>query len=130
MGKDDEDLLPHFLELVKQCRPDRIFGEQVERSLGTDGLMIYKQQWKQKVTPSGVCIGRTASARRIRQRLYWVADAEIASRGGRAVGDRESYGGRTLDGLQRHTDIGQRDQWEAMNRQYSTARPGRTRQPI
>ncbi|MBK7491076.1 MAG: DNA cytosine methyltransferase, partial [Nitrosomonas sp.] len=34
LGKQDErHLLPHFLELVKQCRPDTIFGEQVEGAI-------------------------------------------------------------------------------------------------
>jgi len=34
LGKQDErHLLPHFLELVKKCRPNVIFGEQVERAI-------------------------------------------------------------------------------------------------
>lgn len=33
LGKaDDRHLLPHFLELVKECRPETIFGEQVASS--------------------------------------------------------------------------------------------------
>ena len=34
LGKDDErHLLPHFLELVRECKPDTIFGEQVEGAI-------------------------------------------------------------------------------------------------
>lgn len=38
---------------------------KLKERLGTDGSMIYKQQWKQKVTPSGIVYwAHTASARR------------------------------------------------------------------
>ncbi len=34
LGKDDErHLLPHFLELVKACKPSVIFGEQVDKAI-------------------------------------------------------------------------------------------------
>lgn len=40
LGKADErNLLPHFLELVKECRPGVVFGEQVARAISVTGQL-------------------------------------------------------------------------------------------
>lgn len=42
---------------------------RLKERLGTDGSMIYRQQWKQKVTPSGIAYwAHTASARSIKDK--------------------------------------------------------------
>ena len=97
LGKDDErHLLPHFLELVKQCKPDTIFGEQVERSIGHGWLDDLQATMEAEGYAIGHCVlgAHSVGAAHIRQRLYWVADAEIASRErSEPWSDRESYSG-------------------------------------
>jgi DNA (cytosine-5)-methyltransferase 1 len=77
LGKADErHLLPHFLELVRQCQPYRIFGEQVEAAI--------RHRWlddlRTAMEAEGYAVGSTVlgahsvGAPHIRQRLYWVAD--------------------------------------------------------
>jgi DNA (cytosine-5)-methyltransferase 1 len=75
-GKDDDrHLLPHFIELVKQCHWPIIFGEQVpgaikhgwlddlQHHLGMEGYTV----------GASVLTAAGAGAPHIRQRLYWVA---------------------------------------------------------
>jgi len=51
-GKEDlRHLWPVFFNLIRECQPSTIFGEQVQAQLDLDGLTIYKGTWKQKVTP-------------------------------------------------------------------------------
>ena len=92
LGKQDErHLLPHFLELVKKCRPDTIFGEQVERAIGHGWLDDLQATMEAENYAIGHCVlgAHSVNAAHIRQRLYWVADS--ASAGGCW---RESLGGR------------------------------------
>ena len=92
LGKQDErHLLPHFLELVKKCRPDTIFGEQVERAIGHGWLDDLQATMEAEGYAIGHCVlgAHSVNAAHIRQRLYWVADS--ASAGGCW---RESLGGR------------------------------------
>lgn len=92
LGKQDErHLLPHFLELVKQCKPNTIFGEQVERAIGHGWLDDLQTTMEAEGYSVGhVVLGaHSIGAAHIRQRLYWVADS--ASAGGCW---RESLGGR------------------------------------
>lgn len=77
-GNDDErDLWPAFGRLIAQCRPDVVFGEQVERAI--------KHGWLDRVSADmereGYAVGHavlgahSVGAPHIRQRLYWVADS-------------------------------------------------------
>ena len=83
LGKQDErHLLPHFLELVKKCKPDTIFGEQVERAIGHGWLDDLQATMEAENYAVGHCVlgAHSIGAAHIRQRLYWVAHAE--GRGG------------------------------------------------
>lgn len=41
LGKEDErHLLPHFLDLVRKCKPRTIIGEQVANAIGSTGLRV------------------------------------------------------------------------------------------
>ena len=77
LGKDDErHLLPHFLELVKKCKPNTIFGEQVERAIGHGWLDDLQTNMEAENYAVGHCVlgAHSIGAAHIRQRLYWVAD--------------------------------------------------------
>ena len=76
LGKQDErHLLPHFLELVKQCKPNTIFGEQVERAIGHGWLDDLQTTMEAENYAVGHCVlgAHSIGAAHIRQRLYWVA---------------------------------------------------------
>lgn len=77
LGKqDDRHLLPHFLELVKKCKPNTIFGEQVERAIGHGWLDDLQTTMEAEGYAIGHCVlgAHSVGAPHIRQRLYWVAD--------------------------------------------------------
>jgi DNA (cytosine-5)-methyltransferase 1 len=77
-GKADErHLLPHFLELVKQCRPDTLFGEQVEGAI-RHGWLDYLQaaMEAENYAVGHVILGaHSVQSFHQRQRLYWVANS-------------------------------------------------------
>lgn len=78
LGKQDErHLLPHFLELVKECRPHRIFGEQVDRAIGHGWLDDLQATMEAEGYAIGHCVlgAHSIGAAHIRQRLYWVANS-------------------------------------------------------
>jgi len=77
-GKDDErHLLPHFLELVGQCKFDCIFGEQVEAAIRHGWL----DDLSATMEGEGYAVGHivlgahSVNSPHKRQRLYWVADS-------------------------------------------------------
>jgi len=75
-GKADErHLLPHFLELVKQCRPDTLFGEQVEAAIRHGWLDDLQAAMEAENYAVGYCVlgAHSVNSFHQRQRLYWVA---------------------------------------------------------
>ena len=91
LGKQDErHLLPHFLELVKQCKPDTIFGEQVERAIGHGWLDDLQATMEAENYAIGHCVlgAHSIGAAHIRQRLYWVADSNKQKLEGRQTAGR------------------------------------------
>ena len=76
-GSDDErHLWPAFFGLIRQCRPDTVFGEQVESAIRhgwLDGI-------RRDVEGEGYALGHvvlgahSVGAPHLRQRLFWVAD--------------------------------------------------------
>ena len=78
LGKSDErHLLPHFLELVRQCKPDTIFGEQVEGAIKHGWLDDLQTNMEAEGYAIGHCVlgAHSIGAAHIRQRLYWVANS-------------------------------------------------------
>lgn len=112
LGKDDErHLLPHFLELVKKCRPDVLFGEQVERAIGHGWLDDLQATMEAENYAVGHCVlgAHSIGAAHIRQRLYWVAHS--ASAGGcwrKSLGERRysESRGSSEDCVSRPCDMG------------------------
>ena len=83
LGKSDErHLLPHFLELVRQCKPDTIFGEQVEGAIKHGWLDDLQTNMEAEGYAVGHCVlgAHSIGAAHIRQRLYWVANNGSARR--------------------------------------------------
>jgi DNA (cytosine-5)-methyltransferase 1 len=75
-GKDDErHLLPHFMQLVKQCGFDTIFGEQVESAIRHGWLDDLQATMEREGYAVGHCVlgAHSVNAAHQRQRLYWVA---------------------------------------------------------
>ena len=121
-GKSDErHLLPHFIELVKQCNFGTIFGEQVPGAIKHGWLddLCDEMDRENYAVGSIVLTAAGAGVPHIRQRLYWVANAigtqEYQEQQRPENHERErgadGIGGRCLDswmadscneGLQRH----------------------------
>lgn len=77
LGKSDErHFLPHFLELVRQCKPTTLFGEQVPGAIKHGWLDdIYAEMEAFDYAVGSIILGaHSIGAPHIRQRLYWVAD--------------------------------------------------------
>jgi len=75
-GKDDErHLLPHFLELVKQCGFDTIIGEQVATAIKHGWLDDLSANMEREGYRLGTCVlgAHSVNSPHQRQRLYWVA---------------------------------------------------------
>jgi DNA (cytosine-5)-methyltransferase 1 len=75
---DERHLWPVWFELIKQCRPDVVFGEQVESAIKHGWLDLVQAD----VEGEGYSLGAAGipaagvGAPHIRHRLYFVADAD------------------------------------------------------
>jgi DNA (cytosine-5)-methyltransferase 1 len=91
LGKDDErHLLPHFLELVRQCRPSVLFGEQVPGAIRHRWLDdLYAEMEACDYSIGSVIVGaHSVGSFHQRQRLYWVADYTHTEHKGNEVKSR------------------------------------------
>ena len=78
-GKEDErHLLPHFVELVRECHPDTIFGEQVEAAIRHEWLDDLQAVMEAENYAVGCCVlgAHSVNSAHKRQRAYWVADSK------------------------------------------------------
>lgn len=77
-GKDDErHLFPTWFRLISECQPDVIFGEQVASKDGLDWLddvQTHLEKAEYAFAAFDLCAAGFG-APHIRQRLFWVADA-------------------------------------------------------
>lgn len=92
-GKEDErHLLPQFLELVAECKPDTILGEQVERAITHGWLDDLQSIMEAEGYAVGHCVlgAHSVGAPHIRQRLYWVADSNNPGLQGRKGAERSN----------------------------------------
>jgi DNA (cytosine-5)-methyltransferase 1 len=76
--KDERHLWPEFYRLIRECRPVTVFGEQVERAIGLGWLDgVFADLEAENYTCGAAVLGaHSVNAPHIRQRLYWVADAQ------------------------------------------------------
>ena len=83
---DERHLWPAWFELIKQCQPDVIFGEQVESAIKHGWLDLVQNDLEREnyiVGAAGIPAAGVG-APHIRHRLYFVAQSpEIGRRGGR-----------------------------------------------
>ncbi len=82
-GHDDErHLWPAFYELIAECGPSAVFGEQVASKDGREwlaGVRADLEDSRYAVGAADLCAAG-AGAPHIRQRLFWVADAHQGRR--------------------------------------------------
>ena len=77
---DKRHLWPTFRDLIAECRPSTIFGEQVASKLGREWLAGVRAEMEDlgyAVGAADLCAA-SVGAPHIRQRLWWVADADRA----------------------------------------------------
>lgn len=74
---DERHLWPEMFRLVRECGPERVFGEQVESAIGHGWLDgVFADLENEGYACGATVLGaHSVGAPHIRQRLYWVADA-------------------------------------------------------
>jgi len=122
-GFDDErHLWPAFHHLISQCRPSVVFGEQVASKDGLAWLDLVQAD----LEGTGYAVGAVDTcaagfgAPHIRQRLYWVANAEGAGEQ-RESGNPASTGSQGNQGVQEYGKSGSvsgMGNAESVRRQY------------
>ena len=75
---DVRHLWPEFFRLIRDCRPERVFGEQVEGAVGKGWLdgVFADLEGEDYACGAAVLGAHSAGAPHIRQRLFWVAHAD------------------------------------------------------
>ena len=104
LGKSDErHLLPHFIELVKQCNFPVIFGEQVPAAIKHGWLDDLHDEMERENYAVGSIVLTAAGegAPHIRQRIYWVAD-NISDRSQGRLSGRQDSEREAIDGQAGH----------------------------
>ena len=101
---DDRHLWPVFARLIRECRPECVFGEQVESAIGLGWLDgVCADMEAEGYTVGAAVLGaHSVGAPHRRQRLYWVADTNGAgcqTRGHDRVAEAEARGSRKLVSL-------------------------------
>jgi len=82
-GSDDErHLWPAFFRLIRECRPARVLGEQVAGAAGYAWFDHVAADLEGEGYAAAACdLGaHSVGAPHLRQRLYWVADADSQQR--------------------------------------------------
>ena len=79
---DARHLWPVFHNLIAQCRPDVVFGEQVEGAVGKGWLdgVCGDLEGEGYACGAAVLGAHSVGAPHIRQRLYWLADSDRLGR--------------------------------------------------
>jgi len=75
--KDDRHLWPYFFRLIRECKPNTLFGEQVTGAIKHGWLDDLQTDMEAEGYAVGHCVfgAHSVNAAHIRQRLYWVADS-------------------------------------------------------
>ncbi|MGO9270262.1 MAG: DNA cytosine methyltransferase [Terriglobia bacterium] len=85
---DERHLFPVWFNLIRQCKPDTIFGEQVDSAIGHGWLDIVFGDLEGEGYACGAAVlgAHSVGAPHKRQRLYWVADSQgVGLEGGRGT---------------------------------------------
>ncbi len=91
---DERHLWPVFRDLIRECRPQHVFGEQVANAVGHGWLDGVSADLEAEGYAVGAVVlgAHSVGAPHIRQRLYWMADAERDTRGPRWIADESREG--------------------------------------
>lgn len=75
---DERHLWPVFFNLIRECRPESVFGEQVASAIGKGWLDGVSADLEAAGYACGAAVlgAHSVGAPHIRQRLFWVADAD------------------------------------------------------
>ncbi len=94
---DERDLWPVFANLIRECRPECVFGEQVENAIRHGWLdRVYADLEAQGYAVGAHVLGaHSVGAPHRRYRLYW---------GGVSVADMSVHGHTAADGLREATE--------------------------
>lgn len=89
--KDERHLWPAFFNLIRECRPEHVFGEQVANAVGHGWLDGISADLEGENYSCGAAVlgAHSVGAPHIRQRLYWVAITGHMRRGHRAFTGRQ-----------------------------------------
>jgi len=81
-GKDERHLWPHWFRLIRECRPDIIFGENVAAAIkwGWLDAVLGDLEAEGYTTGAAVLGAHSIGAPHIRQRLWFVANADTTGR--------------------------------------------------
>ena len=93
---DDRHLWPVWFNLIRECRPPVIFGEQVESAINHGWLDLVQTDLEGEGYACGA-VGLPAGgigAPHIRQRLWFVAESSEVGRGRGSDGDTRRYSGQ------------------------------------
>jgi len=92
----NQDGLIVWFELIKQCRPDVVFGEQVESAIKYGWLDLVQDDLEREGYSLGAAGIPAAGvgAPHIRHRLYFVAQSSEVGRGGWRDGDTARHSGQ------------------------------------
>ena len=102
-GTDPRHLWPAWYQLIRECRPPVVFGEQVEAAVGHGWLDLVSDDLEREDYAVGA-VGLPAAsvgAPHIRQRLWFVAESERP--------ERRGWDGHQLSGLRTPDGEGQSD---------------------
>ena len=80
---DERHLWPHWFRLIRECRPPTVFGEQVEAAIGWGWLDAVCADLESEGYAAGAAVlpACGVGSPHIRQRLWFVADADATGRG-------------------------------------------------
>ena len=94
---DDRHLWPVWFNLIRECRPGVVFGEQVEAAINHGWLDLVQSDLESEGYACGAAGIPVAGvgAPHIRQRLWFVADADSGRHDGRATATGRQAGAST-----------------------------------
>jgi len=78
--KDERHLWPIFFNLIRECRPECVFGEQVANAIGKGWLDGVSTDLESENYACGATVlgAHSLGAPHIRQRLYWVGNSVMS----------------------------------------------------
>lgn len=102
---DERHLWPAFFHLIRECRPVRIFGEQVASVMPWWDLVSSDLESQGYACGAAVLGAHSVGAPHQRQRLYWMADTESVRRRQGESNSRRMRSGNTEKGEARRLAI-------------------------